>query len=143
MTGLNEVFRRAQALGEALSDTREYVEMREAEDAVAADLESSQTLSRLNASRAALTSLMESAEADGDTVKLIAGRIEELQSALAGMPLVARRQEAREAFAGLIRQVNQTLSFIVAGDMTDTYESGCGGCSGGCAGCAGCGAAEG
>ncbi|MDR1600074.1 MAG: YlbF family regulator [Oscillospiraceae bacterium] len=142
MTGLNEVFRRAQALGEALSDTREYLDMREAEEAANADPAVSGMFSRLNASRLALTSLMESPDSDSGAVRLVAGRVEELQNTLAALPLVTRRQETREAFAGLVRQVNQTLSFIVSGDTTGGGAASCAGRAGGCAGCAGCGAAR-
>ncbi|MDR1263712.1 MAG: YlbF family regulator [Oscillospiraceae bacterium] len=143
MTEINEVFRRTQALGEALADTRIYLDMREAEEAVDADPAVSEMLAQLNASRLALTDLMETPDADSAAVEMFAKRIDDLQKTLSNLPQVSRRQETREAFSGLIQQVNQVLSFMVTGSTGGDEASGCAGCSGGCAGCPGCGGAKG
>jgi cell fate (sporulation/competence/biofilm development) regulator YlbF (YheA/YmcA/DUF963 family) len=137
---MHEVFERASALGEAIQQSEEFRAMREAEGAVMADGDAARVMSDFLGHRSVVEEILATDPPDHALLAEHSEAMEALQDALGEMALVQEMTRAREAFAAMMRQVNQVLRFMVTGeadDEDDDEQEGCGGDCGGCRG--GCG----
>lgn len=129
----NQVFIKTRELGELITQTSAYEEMRAAEAAVRDNASASEMLTVFSAHQHALEALFGMDDPDPDAIKLHTETMRQLQTQLNDMSVVAEMNSARQSFSGLIQQVNQVLGFIVSGETQAS-----GGCGGSCAGCSGC-----
>jgi len=136
---MHEVFERASALGEAIQQSEEYRAMREAESAVMADEDAARIMSDFLGHRSVVEEILTADPPDHALLAEHSAAMEALQGALGEMELVREMTRARQAFADMMRQVNQVLRFMVTGETGDEDDDehedcggDCGGCSGGC-----------
>jgi len=136
---MHEVFERASALGEAIQQSGEYRAMREAESAVMANEDAARIMSDFLGHRSVIEEILASDPPDHELLAEHGQAMEVLQDTLGEMELVQQMTRAREDFAGMMRQVNQVLRFMVTGEIDDDDDdeqagcgSNCGGCGGGC-----------
>lgn len=133
---MNEtILEKARELGELISLSPEYRDMRDLEEDASAD----PGLSDLYAQYADLRdqiralSLEDGAEEQVDQLNGKAGEVEEQINAQDKMKRV---NQARAAFSVLMDRINGTLQAALTGEEEYDYDAVCG--SGGCEGCQGC-----
>ena len=114
-------------------DYMQMKNMKEAEERAMQNPEAARTMGLYLEKRTQLQSMMESENPDPGAMKRLSDEMDEAQERLRMIDDVMAMYEARNAFNGLIGQVNQVLQFIVTGRMDDPS-----GCTGSCDTCAGC-----
>ena len=129
---MDMVFQKTRELGEALLQSEAYLNMKEAEDRALQNGEAAQTMADFIEKRNELTELMRSDNPDPMAMKRLSDNMDELQTRMQMMDDVVALTEARNAFNGLIAQINQVLQFIVTGRMEEAE------CAGDCGSCGGC-----
>ena len=130
---MDTVFQKTRELGEALLQSEAYLRMKEAEDRALANGEAAQTMADFLEKRGALHQLMQSENPDPMAMKRLSDEMDDLQDRMQMMDDVVALTQARNAFNGLIAQINQVLQFIVTGRMEEAED-----CAGDCASCGGC-----
>ena len=118
----------ARALAEAIVASEEYTSMQINEKAAVTE-----AMGRYLELKQTLDGVMHQEEPDPDAIARIGREMDEVQQALNAMPAVEAMTASRQAFSGLMNQVNQILEFIITGDVQES-----GGCSGNCSACGGC-----
>ena len=132
---MHEVFARAGALGEAIQKSEEFRAMREAESAVMADGDAAKIMSDFLGHRSVVEEILATDPPDHALLTEHSEAMEVLQGALGEMEPVREMIRAREAFAGMMRQVNQVLRFMITGETGDDEDDEGEGCGGDCGGC--------
>ena len=131
---MDAVFERTRELGQALVESEQYRQMKEAEDNALQNEEAAGIMSGYLEKRTHLQELMTQANPDPAEMKRISDEMDELQQKMQLVDDIVNLNRARSEFNGLIAQVNQLLQFIVTGRIDDGES----GCSGNCASCSGC-----
>ena len=132
---MNMVFQKTRELGEALLQSEEYVAMKELEERAMGNQEAAQTMGKFIETKQKLEEMLMSDDPDAEALRALSSEMDELQEHLQMIEDIHELTEARNAFSGLIEQVNGVLRFIITGEMAEEED----GCGGNCAGCAGCG----
>ena len=129
---MNKVPECARALGEAIVASEEYKNMQLAEAEAMNDPAATEAMSRFMELRSAMNDEMSKPEPNPELLAQYGNEMDDIQRALNSMPAVEAMTSSRQAFSGLMNQVNKILEFIIAGEVEQ------GGCSGNCGGCSGC-----
>ena len=123
-----EVVEKTRELGEAIVASKEYREMQLAE----AEAESDPAAVQLENSVREAVGLLQR-ETEDTRRQELSLQLEALKQSLAALPVIERRDRAREGFSRLMEQVNNVLQFTVTGEVAQDTR-----CSGNCGGCSGC-----
>ena len=129
---MDKVIECTRALGEAITASPAFAEMKLAEDGMAGDPAAAAYRERLDTLKTAHLQAVRSGNGDA---AVIYAEMEDLQRLLSELPSVSRAMKAREAFSELMNRVNQVLEFAITGEVREN-----GGCSGSCSTCPGCAA---
>ena len=122
-----EVVEKTRELGEAIVASKEYREMQLAE----AEAESDPAAVQLENSVREAVGLLQRETEDARRQELSL-QLEALKQSLAALPVIERRDRAREGFSRLMEQVNNVLQFTITGEISalSSCSGNCG--SGGC-----------
>ena len=129
---MNKVVECARALGEAIVASDEYKNMQLTEAEAMSDPAATQAMSRFMELRAKMDKEMSSAQPDAQALAAFGKEMDEVQRTLNSLPSVEAMTASRQAFSGMMNQVNKILEYIIAGETEQ------GGCSGNCGCCSGC-----
>ena len=129
---MDKVIECTRALGEAITASPAFAEMKLAEDGMAGDPAAAAYRERLDTLKTAHLQAVRSGNGDA---AVIYAEMEDLQRLISELPSVSRAMKAREAFSELMNRVNQVLEFAITGEVREN-----GGCRGSCSTCAGCAA---
>lgn len=134
---MNNVFLKTRELGQALLESTEYRNLRDAEAVAMKNAEAAEAMGLYMEKKQEIQNLLAGETPDTEALKRLSDEMDAYQSKLQGNPDVQKLTEARRVFSELIDQVNQVLRFIVTGETAegDTEEEG--GCGGSCASCGG------
>ncbi|MBO5536135.1 MAG: YlbF family regulator [Clostridia bacterium] len=124
-----EVVEKTRELGEAIVASKEYREMQLAE----AEAESDPAAVQLENSVREAVGLLQRETEDARRQELSL-QLEALKQSLAALPVIERRDRAREGFSRLMEQVNNVLQFTITGEISalSSCSGNCGSCGGGC-----------
>lgn len=129
-----DVMKKACELGEAIVASDAYQRLRQAEDAVNADVEASGLLTSFQDKTMKLEDAMEEAGAE-EKIRALRDECMDLEEQIRKNELLLEMMAAQSAFQELFSQINAVLKFYVTGEETSA-ESSCGGncesCSAGC-----------
>jgi len=129
---MNKVQECARALGEAIVASEEYKNMQIAEAEAMNDPAATEAMSRFMELRAKMDEAMGMPEPNPEMLAEYGKQMDDVQRTLNSLPSIDAMTSSRQAFSGLMNQVNKILEFIIAGEVEQ------GGCSGNCSGCSGC-----
>ena len=130
---MNQVFLKTRELGQALVESDIYKNMKAAEDKAMQNTEAASTMGRYIELRGELQNMLSQPDPDSVKMKELSDEMDNLHDRLQQIDDIVKLTEAREAFNGLIGQVNQVLQFIVTGKLDEPEE----GCTGSCSTCGG------
>ncbi|MBQ9066423.1 MAG: YlbF family regulator [Clostridia bacterium] len=128
MTEVLQVVEKTRELGEAIVASGEYREMQIAE----AEAKSDPAAVQLENSIRELVSMLQKETDETERLEL-SRQLEALKQSLAALPVINRRDRAREGFSRLMEQVNNVLQFTITGEISALSS-----CSGNCGSCHGC-----
>lgn len=131
---MDHVFEKTRELGQALLESEAYRAMKEAEDRAMQNEEAASLMGAFLEKRGELQAMMQTDNPDPGALKRLSDEMDEFQERLQMMDDIVALNDARNAFNGLIAQINQVLQFIVTGRMDDPSS----GCTGSCESCSGC-----
>ena len=129
---MNKVQECARALGEAIVASEEYKNMQLAEAEAMNDPAATEAMARFIELRSQMNEEMNKPEPNPELLAQYGNEMDDIQRTLNSMPAIDAMTASRQAFSGLMNQVNKILEFIIAGEVEQ------GGCSGNCSGCSGC-----
>ena len=128
------LFTKARELGQALTETQEYLNMRAAESAVLDDDEASGLIDEWNRLR---EGFVEAMTQRGNAPEEAAERMRALKETMQLNPRISAMETSRACFSHLLDQVNDVLHYTVTGEKRGEDEpqhahGGCANCEGGC-----------
>ena len=129
---MDPVFERTRQLAEAILESEPYQKMKAAEAIAMKNAKAAMLMSEMLEARKQVELHIAEPEPDSDALKALSVKMEGIQAELQKIDEVQALTRAREAFSGMMNQVNQVLRFIVTGQMTEDCTGECGSCSGGC-----------
>ena len=133
------IIEKAQELGIALSESREFHRLLDAKAAMDANQRVQSLLSAYNGKRDTIVQMMENDQGERESMLELGQQLDQIQSDLMGDPVFQEMLEAQQAFQSLMRQVNKEIAACIGMDTLDEGdETGELGCSGDCTACAGC-----
>ena len=125
---------KARELGIALSESEEFIQMRQARVLLDADSEVTDTLAQFKDKQGELVAQLSSENADKLLVAALSREVELLQTQLMENPIFSGAIEAQNAFQLLMSEVNKEIGACI-GIETEAASDGC---CGSCEGCSGC-----
>ena len=128
-----EILDYATQLGMALADSKEVIDMHEAEAKLDANLPAIGLLKAIEEAQKDLQQLMMDGASKEDVDKA-SQNLRELDATARKNEVIMDVQNAQEAFSALMNRINNVLRFYITGEETPADD----GCSGSCSGCAGC-----
>ncbi|MFH1513611.1 MAG: YlbF family regulator [Bacillota bacterium] len=127
---MDKVLLQAELLGEAILDSREYISMRLAEQAVIDDDGAQQLIQSYTNRKDAFQKELAKKPLDHDAMAKAGEAVKETEDAIAAHPMINAMRDTSGAYTDMMRQVNGVISRIVNGEPE-------GGCAGSCEGCGG------
>lgn len=131
---MDKVFEKTRELGQALLECEAYKQMKQAEDRAMKNEQAAAAMGEFLEKRTQLQDMVQGENPDPVALRRLSDEMDAAQERLQMMDDIVALNDAREAFNGLIGQINQVLQFIVTGNM----EEPAGGCTGSCSTCKGC-----
>ena len=131
---MDKVFEKTRELGRALLECEAYKQMKQAEDRAMKNEQAAAAMGEFLEKRTQLQDMVQGENPDPVALRRLSDEMDAAQERLQMMDDIVALNDAREAFNGLIGQINQVLQFIVTGNM----EEPAGGCTGSCSTCKGC-----
>lgn len=125
-----EIFEKARELGEAIIESKEYKELKEAELRQEQDEEALTLLKEYSDVRSRLASEIQKGDVDDGRIAEIREELEEAYEKMTTNDSITAYINAQRTFQAIIEQMNNILSFHITGKMP-------GGCSGNCSSCGG------
>lgn len=125
-----EIFEKARELGEAIIESKEYKELKEAELRQEQDEEALTLLKEYSDVRSRLASEIQKGDVDDSRIAEIREELEEAYEKMTTNDSITAYINAQRTFQAIIEQMNNILSFHITGKMP-------GGCSGNCSSCGG------
>lgn len=125
-----EIFEKARELGEAIIESKEYKELKEAELRQEQDEEALTLLKEYSEVRSRLASEIQKGDVDDGRIAEIREELEEAYEKMTTNDSITAYINAQRTFQAIIEQMNNILSFHITGKMP-------GGCSGNCSSCGG------
>ncbi len=125
-----EIFEKARELGEAIIESKEYKELKEAELRQEQDEEALTLLKEYSDVRSRLAQEIQKGDVDDSRIAEIREELEEAYEKMTTNDSITAYINAQRTFQAIIEQMNNILSFHITGKMP-------GGCSGNCSSCGG------
>ena len=125
-----EIFEKARELGEAIIESKEYKELKEAELRQENDEEALTLLKEYSEVRSRLASEIQKGDVSEERIAEIREELEEAYSKMTTNDAITAYINAQRTFQAIIDQMNSIISFHITGKMP-------GGCSGNCSSCGG------
>lgn len=125
-----EIFEKARELGEAIIESNEYKELKEAELRQENDEEALTLLKEYSEVRSRLASEIQKGDVSEERIAQIREELEEAYSKMTTNDAITAYINAQRTFQAIIDQMNSIISFHITGKMP-------GGCSGNCSSCGG------
>ncbi len=125
-----EIFEKARELGEAIIESNEYKELKEAELRQENDKEALTLLKEYSEVRSRLASEIQKGDVSEERIAEIREELEEAYSKMTTNDAITAYINAQRTFQAIIDQMNSIISFHITGKMP-------GGCSGNCSSCGG------
>lgn len=125
-----EIFEKARELGEAIIESNEYKELKEAELRQENDKEALSLLKEYSEVRSRLASEIQKGDVSEERIAEIREELEEAYSKMTTNDAITAYINAQRTFQAIIDQMNSIISFHITGKMP-------GGCSGNCSSCGG------
>lgn len=125
-----EIFEKARELGEAIIESNEYKELKEAELRQENDAEALTLLKEYSEVRSRLASEIQKGDVSEERIAEIREELEEAYSKMTTNDAITAYINAQRTFQAIIDQMNSIISFHITGKMP-------GGCSGNCSSCGG------
>lgn len=125
-----EIFEKARELGEAIIESKEYKELKEAELNQEQDEEALALLKEYSDVRSRLASEIQKGDVDDSRIAEIREELEQAYEKMTTNDSITAYINAQRTFQAIIEQMNNILSFHITGKMP-------GGCSGNCSSCGG------
>lgn len=125
-----EIFEKARELGEAIIESNEYKELKEAELRQENDEEALTLLKEYSEVRSRLASEIQKGDVSEERIAEIREELEEAYSKMTTNDAITAYINAQRTFQAIIDQMNSIISFHITGKMP-------GGCSGNCSSCGG------
>ncbi len=125
-----EIFEKARELGEAIIESKEYKELKEAELRQEQDEEALTLLKEYSDVRSRLAAEIQKGDVDDSRIAEIREELEEAYEKMTTNDSITAYINAQRTFQAIIEQMNNILSFHITGKMP-------GGCSGNCSSCGG------
>ena len=125
-----EIFEKARELGEAIIESKEYKELKEAELRQEQDEEALTLLKEYSDVRSRLASEIQKGDVDDSRIAEIREELETAYEKMTTNDSITAYINAQRTFQAIIEQMNNILSFHITGKMP-------GGCSGNCSSCGG------
>lgn len=125
-----EIFEKARELGEAIIESKEYKELKEAELRQEQDEDALRLLKEYSDVRSRLAAEIQKGDVDDSRIAQIREELEEAYEKMTTNDSITAYINAQRTFQAIIEQMNNILSFHITGKMP-------GGCSGNCSSCGG------
>lgn len=125
-----EIFEKARELGEAIIESKEYKELKEAELKQEQDEEALALLKEYSDVRSRLAAEIQKGDVDDSRIAEIREELETAYEKMTTNDSITAYINAQRTFQAIIEQMNNILSFHITGKMP-------GGCSGNCSSCGG------
>ena len=125
-----EIFEKARELGEAIIESKEYKELKEAELRQEQDEDALRLLKEYSDVRSRLAAEIQKGDVDDSRIAEIREELEEAYEKMTTNDSITAYINAQRTFQAIIEQMNNILSFHITGKMP-------GGCSGNCSSCGG------
>ncbi|MHB1315207.1 MAG: YlbF family regulator [Christensenellales bacterium] len=123
-------------LGEALSQSKELLQMREAQLTLQQDIPAMGIVNAIAIKRQDMEKLMIQPDITPEEIQKMSDEIKDLESLARSNDLIQAMIEAQNNFSSVMSQVNAILKYYIADDEGgDSPEDGC---KGECSGCQGC-----
>jgi len=132
---MQDVFEKARMLADAIAESQEYQAVQAAEEQVSGDKLATQMIAEIMEQRQKLEDLLTHEQPDHAQIATYGNALKDMEEMVGALPTVKAARQANTAFQQMMRQVNQTIQFIVTGETKEAERCS----SGGCDGCAGCG----
>ncbi|MBR1408498.1 MAG: YlbF family regulator [Clostridia bacterium] len=132
---MDRVIECTRALGEAITSSGAYAQMKLAEEEMERDPAAAAIRANLEELKARHLAALRSGDEEAENLY---AQVQEMEKLLSELPSVEQAMTARQAFSELMNRVNQVLEFTITGEVRTA-----GGCSGSCATCGGCAGAAG
>ncbi|MBQ8540660.1 MAG: YlbF family regulator [Clostridia bacterium] len=129
---MSEILTKARELGQAIVDSEEYKNLKEAEEKQEKDEEAMALLVEYNNVRKALAEEINASEVSDERMAQIRTQLEETYEKVMSHPTISEYYEAQQKFESVVQQMNAILTYFMTGQIS-------GGCSGNCSGCSSCG----
>ena len=126
-----EIFEKARELGEAIIESKEYKELKEAELKQENDEEALALLKEYSEVRTRLGAEIQKGDVSEERIAEIREELEEAYSKMTTNDTITAYINAQRTFQAVIDQMNNILSFHITGQLP-------GGCSGNCSSCNEC-----
>lgn len=128
------IIEKARALGLALSESEEFRNMIQARGVMDEDAAISDSLAEYNRKQQTILEMLESSNADTETIQALSADMDRIQSQLMENAVFTRAMETQSAFQQLMNMVNHEIGVCIG--VAD--EDGDGACTGSCSTCGGC-----
>ena len=126
-----EIFEKARELGEAIIESKEFKELKEAEQNQENDPVALELLKKYSDVRTKLASEIQKGDVGEERMNAIREEIEQAYEEMTTNDNITAYINAQRTFQAIIDQMNNIISFHITGKMP-------GGCSGSCSTCGGC-----
>ena len=129
---MDAITEKTRELGEAILASDAYKRMNQAEERMNQDAEARLVMAGFEAARADVQKIMQDPNVDKEQLMAASSKFRAAQERMQENEVISDFLEAREAFSGVIDQVNRLLRFVITGQIEED------GCNGNCSGCSGC-----
>ena len=126
-----EIFEKARELGEAIIESKEFKELKEAEQNQENDPAALELLKNYSDVRTKLAAEIQKGDVGEERMAAIREELEQAYEEMTTNDNITAYINAQRTFQAIIDQMNNIISFHITGKMP-------GGCSGSCSTCGGC-----
>lgn len=126
-----EIFEKARELGEAIIESKEFKELKEAEQNQENDPVALELLKNYSDVRSKLAAEIQKGDVGEERMAAIREELEQAYEEMTTNDNITAYINAQRTFQAIIDQMNNIISFHITGKMP-------GGCSGSCSTCGGC-----
>lgn len=131
---MNNVFRQAELLAEAILSSEEYKQMKLSEQAVMKDEEATKLVALYSEKRHAVEEMLCDPKLEPGALQKAGEELKQVEMAMDKNAAIVAVRTNSEAFEEMMKKVNSIIHYLVTGE--EEHEEGC---SGSCESCSGCG----
>ena len=130
---MEKVLNQAEMLAEAILESKEYIEMRLAEQAAMKDEKATQLIASYTEKRHAIEMLLSDANMDHGALAKAGEELQNVEDAIDHNEVLNKMRETNEAFTEMMKKVNSIIRYVVTGEEEQEECTGsCSSCGGGC-----------